>query len=178
MDIPPHVRARGYERDSPDDPLFGRYIRIDLTERPNLELTFDAVAHMVVYGQQASEVVPFSRVAWAVLVFGIEPHERERIAEVQNQYSAMWERYPNLWPKLRERECVFSVWFVDRATRPFLGCLCDENPWDVWASGRDVREERFFRKLLSSRQLPILMALNAVHPAELRGSWGTLGQAA
>ena len=176
MDIPPHVGARGYERDAPHaphEPLFGRYIRIDLTGRPALEPTFDAVAHLVACGLQAAEVVPFSRVAWAVLVFGVEPNERERITEVQHQYAAMWERAPNLWPKLRQRESVFSVWFMDRTARPFLGCVCEESPWDVWVSGRDVREERSFRKLLASGEPPILMALNAVHPAEFKGAWGT-----
>lgn len=172
MDIPQHVWARGYERNPPHDPLFGRYIRIDLSARPDLEATFDAVARLVTYGQQAAEVVPFSRVAWAVVVFGVEPNERERVAEVQRQYVAMWERHPDVWPKLRPRESVFSVWFVDRMLRPFLGCVCEEAPWDVWVSGRDVRQERVYQKLLAEAQPPILMALNAVHAAELSESWG------
>lgn len=172
MDIPPHVWARGYERNTPHEPLFGRYIRIDLTGRPDLRSTFDTVAQMVLYGQQATEVVPFSRVAWALVVFGVEPTERARIEEVQRHYISMWERHPDVWPQLQPREGVFSVWFVDRAMRPFLGCVCDESPWDLWVSGRDVRTERVYKKLLAEGQAPILMALNAVHAAELSDSWG------
>ena len=172
MDIPSHIWARGYERNSPHEPLFGRYIRIDLSNRPNLRETFDAVAKLVVYGQQASEVVPFSRVAWAVVIFGVEPHEQARLDEVKNESVAMWERHPNLWSQLHPREVVFSVWCVDRARRPFLGCVCDESPWDLWVSGRDVRNERPYLRLLSEGQAPILMALNAVHAAELSDAWG------
>ncbi len=172
MDIPQHVWARGYERSTPHEPLFGRYIRIDLTPRPDLRTTFDTVAQLVVYGQQAAEVVPFSRVAWAVVIYGVEPHEAERIEEVKSQYVAMWERHPDVWPQLQPREVVFSVWFVDRASRPFLGCVCDERPWDLWVSGRDVRQERLYQRLLADGQAPILMALNAVHAAELSDNWG------
>ena len=172
MDIPQHVWARGYERSSPGEPLFGRYIRIDLSGRPDLESTFDAVARLVVYGQQASAVVPFSRVAWAVVIFGVEPHERARVAEVQRQYAAMWERHPDVWPQLEAREVVFSAWFVDRARRPFLGCVCEEAPWDLWVSGADVREERPYRRFLAEGDGPLLMALNAVHASELSDAWG------
>ncbi|MBY0458870.1 MAG: hypothetical protein K2V38_16150 [Gemmataceae bacterium] len=146
MDMPPHISARGYERAAPHDPLFGRYIRLDLSARPDLADTFDAVAKLVRYGQQAAEVVPFARVAWAVVGFGVEPADRVRVAEFQLQYVAMWERHPDLWPQLRPRGAVFSAWLVDRALRPFLGCVCDEEPWDVWTAGRDVRQERLYQK--------------------------------
>ncbi len=172
MNIPQHVWARGYERHPPHEPLFGRYIRIDLSASPNLSMTFDAVSHMVECGQQASEVVPFSRVAWSLVFLGVEPTERERIAEVQQEYLQMWERHPDVWPKVQRREGVFSVWFVDRALRPFLGCVCEEAPWDVWVSGRDVREERIYQKFLAEGQPPIMMALNAVHASELNELWG------
>lgn len=172
MDIPSHIWARGYERNDPHEPLFGRYIRIDLSGRPDLRTTFDTVAQLVVYGQQAAAVVPFSRVAWAVVLFGIEPHETARIEDVKSQYIAMWERHPDVWPQLRAREVVFSVWLVDRAQRPFLGCVCDEAPWDLWVSGSDVRTERAYQRLLAGGEAPILMALNAVHAAELSDAWG------
>ncbi len=172
MDIPQHVWARGYERPSPREPLFGRYIRVNLSARPDLPSTFDAIAHMVECGQQASEVVPFSRVAWSLVLLGVEPTERLRVTEVQEAYLQMWDRHPDVWPKIKRREGVFSVWFVDRALRPFLGCVCEEVPWDVWVSDRDLREGRIYQKLLAEGQPPILMALNAVHASELNELWG------
>jgi hypothetical protein len=172
VDIPQHVWARGYERNSPTEPLFGRYIRIDLSGRPDLRSTFDTVVQLVQYGQQAAEVVPFARVAWAVVIYGVEPHDLELIERVKSEYVAMWERHPDVWPQLQPREVVFSVWFVDQQSRPFMGCVCDEAPWDLWVSGRDVRQERVYQKMMSEGQAPILMALNAVHEAELGDAWG------
>jgi hypothetical protein len=163
----------------------GLYLFLDVSARPPLADTFEAVAQRLAHGYEVFRPTHRYRLSWAVVVLGIRPSETRRWREVEEQFTQMWQRHPELLKQFHQGDQILAMWFVDGRKRPFTGYVQDKYNvhdkiaglysfgWDVCPDVRVTPEYQERYHPPSPHALGWRLALNAVSPEMLRYALGS-----
>jgi hypothetical protein len=154
----------------------GLYLFLDVSARLLLADTFEVVARRIAHGYEVFRPTHRYRLSWAVVVFGIRPSETRRWRKVEEQFTQMWHRHPELLKQFHQGAQIFAMWFVDGRQRPFTGYVQnkynkgDSFGWDVCPDVRTTPEYQERYHPLSPRALGWRLALHAISPEMLRSA--------